>query len=109
MRFPDVLNILTVHSVSELLRSFLSLFRRHAGVLQDVPFFCLLEIPGFLKNSFHNFTASRLPSKKGVASWPSLHDRLIGFSFFLDFNFHNSIFYLWLITLAICCCSLSVK
>jgi hypothetical protein len=49
----NVRDILAVHSVSEALRSFLSLFRRHADVLQDVPFSCLLEIPGFLKISFH--------------------------------------------------------
>ena len=53
MRLPNVRGIIALDSVSKLLRGFLSLFRCHAYVLQDVPFFSLPKIPGFFKNSFH--------------------------------------------------------
>ena len=54
MRLPNVRGMAAVDSVSKLLRGFLPLFRRHAYVLQDIPFFCLPKILGSVKDSFHN-------------------------------------------------------
>ena len=54
MGLPNVGGMVAVDSVSKLLRGLVSLFRCHAYVPQNVPFFCLPKIVGFFKNSLHS-------------------------------------------------------